>query len=62
MDARQIVNTYYAAWQQRAGDMSDVPLAPDFNFTGPVASFCDAAGFRAMAAKLRRVMSAPGER
>jgi ketosteroid isomerase-like protein len=51
MDARQIVNTYYAAWQERAGDMSDVPLAVDFTFTGPVASFDNAAGFRAMAAQ-----------
>ena len=51
MDPRQIVNTYYAAWQERAGDMSDVPLAADFTFTGPVASFDDAAGFRAMAAQ-----------
>jgi len=49
MDARQIVNTYYTAWQERAGDMSDVPLAADFIFTGPVASFDNAAGFRAMA-------------
>jgi hypothetical protein len=49
MDVQQIVNTYYAAWQKHAGDMSDVPLAADFNFTGPVASFSDAAGFRAMA-------------
>jgi len=51
MDARQIVNTYYTAWQERAGDMSDVPLATDFSFTGPVASFSDAAGFRSMAAQ-----------
>lgn len=51
MDARQIVNIYYAAWRERAGDMSGVPLAADFTFTGPVASFDDAAGFRAMAAQ-----------
>lgn len=51
MDTQKIVNTYYAAWRERAGDMSDVPLAADFNFTGPVASFSDAAGFRAMAAQ-----------
>jgi len=51
MDARQIVNTYYAAWQERAGDMSDVPLAADFTFTGPVATFDNAASFRAMAAQ-----------
>ena len=51
MDALQTVNTYYTAWQRRAGDMSAVPLADDFTFTGPVASFSDAAGFRAMAAQ-----------
>jgi ketosteroid isomerase-like protein len=51
MNARQIVDAYYTAWQQRGGDMSDVPLADDFNFTGPVASFTDAAGYRAMAAQ-----------
>ena len=49
MDPRQIVNLYYAAWQQRAGDMTGVPLADDFTFTGPVASFTDAAGYTAMA-------------
>jgi ketosteroid isomerase-like protein len=51
MDARRIVNTYYTAWKERAGDMSGVPLAVDFTFIGPVASFDDAAGFRAMAAQ-----------
>ena len=51
MDTLQSVNTYYAAWQLRAGDMSAVPLADDFRFTGPVASFTDATGFRAMAAQ-----------
>ena len=25
---------YYEAWQTRRGDMSDVPLAEDFRFTG----------------------------
>jgi ketosteroid isomerase-like protein len=49
VDPRQVVNLYYAAWQQRAGDMSGVPLADDFTFTGPVASFTDAAGYAAMA-------------
>ena len=44
-----LVDRYYAAWTDRAGDMSDVPLAEDFAFTGPVASFDTAAGFRAMA-------------
>jgi len=49
VDPRQIVNLYYAAWQQRAGDMTGVPLDDDFSFTGPVASFTDTAGYTAMA-------------
>ena len=49
MDARRIIDQYYAAWQQRAGDMTGVPLAPDFDFRGPVASFQDAATFSTMA-------------
>jgi len=49
MGTNRIVDAYYAAWQDHAGDMSGVPLAADFTFTGPVASFIDAAGFRAMA-------------
>jgi ketosteroid isomerase-like protein len=51
MDPRKIANLYYDAWIQRAGDMSDVPLADDFSFRGPVASFDDATGFREMAAQ-----------
>lgn len=51
MNALKIVNEYYAGWQQHAGDMSRVSLADNFHFTGPVASFTDAAGFRAMAAQ-----------
>lgn len=49
MDVREIANRYYDAWRLRAGDMSDVPLAEDLAFTGPVASFDTADGFRAMA-------------
>jgi hypothetical protein len=40
---------YYDAWQNKQGDFSDVPLADDFQFTGPVASFGSAEGYRAMA-------------
>jgi SnoaL-like domain len=50
MDPRTAVSLYYDAWKHKQGDMSDVPLADDFHYTGPVASFEDAAGFRAMAA------------
>src|ERR687895_1895018 len=49
MTAQEIVARYYDAWQNRAGDFSDVPLADDFRFTGPVASFDSADGYRAMA-------------
>jgi hypothetical protein len=51
MDAKTIANLYYDAWIHRAGDMTDVPLADDFTFRGPVASFDDAAGYRQMAAQ-----------
>jgi hypothetical protein len=50
MDPRTVAKLYYDAWKHKRGDMSDVPLADDLHYTGPVASFVDAAGFRAMAA------------
>jgi hypothetical protein len=49
MNPTETVNQYYDAWINRAGDMSDVPLAPNFSFRGPVANFDDAAGYRQMA-------------
>jgi ketosteroid isomerase-like protein len=49
MTAEQAVARYYDAWRTGRGDMSDVPLADDFQFLGPVASFQTADGFRAMA-------------
>jgi SnoaL-like protein len=49
MDPRTTANLYYDAWRTRAGDMAGVPLAEDFTFTGPVASFSHADDFRAMA-------------
>jgi hypothetical protein len=51
VDAVEIANKYYDAWRLHAGDMSEVPLAEDLVFTGPVASFQDAQGYRAMAAQ-----------
>jgi len=51
MDPTKIANLYYDAWINRGGDMSQVPLAPDFTFRGPVANFDDADGFRQMAAQ-----------
>jgi SnoaL-like domain len=49
MTAQQTVALYYDAWRNRRGDFSDVPLAEDFQFIGPVASFDSAAGYREMA-------------
>lgn len=49
MTAQQTVAHYYDAWENRRGDLSEVPLAEDFEFKGPVASFDSAEGFRAMA-------------
>jgi ketosteroid isomerase-like protein len=49
MSTLDTVTRYYDAWQHRGGDMTDVPLADDFTFIGPVASFDSAAGYRAMA-------------
>jgi ketosteroid isomerase-like protein len=49
MTARETVARYYDAWQTKRGDFTDVPLADDFRFTGPVASFDSADGYRGMA-------------
>jgi ketosteroid isomerase-like protein len=51
MSVLDVVARYYDAWQAGNGDFSAVPLAPDFAFTGPVASFQTAEGFRQMAAQ-----------
>jgi hypothetical protein len=57
VDALAIANLYYDAWKTKQGDMSDVPLADDLDYTGPVASFTDAAGFRAMAANAGQLVT-----
>ena len=57
MTAQQIVASYYDAWQSRQGDFSGVPLADDFRFTGPVASFDTADGYRAMAREAGRTVT-----
>src|SRR5258707_14187995 len=51
MSVLETVSSYYDAWISGKGDFSAVPLAPDFAFTGPVASFDSADGFREMAAQ-----------
>ena len=49
MSTAEAAQLYYDAWQHRRGDFSGVPLADDFEFTGPVASFDSADGYREMA-------------
>ena len=49
MTALHLAARYYDAWENKQGDLSDVPLAEDFRFVGPVASFETAGGYRAMA-------------
>jgi hypothetical protein len=39
MTVLETVALYYDAWQNKRGDFSEVPLADDFEFIGPVASF-----------------------
>jgi hypothetical protein len=55
--ALETVALYYDAWQNKHGDFSDVPLAENFAFTGPVASFDSADGYRAMAAEAGRTVT-----
>jgi ketosteroid isomerase-like protein len=51
MTVEEIARSYYEAWQERGGDFSEVPLAEDFEFRGPVASFTSAEGYRQMASQ-----------
>ena len=51
MTVLEVVALYYDAWQNKRGDFSEVPLADDFEFIGPVASFDNAEGYRTMAAE-----------
>jgi ketosteroid isomerase-like protein len=57
MTAQEIVDSYYEAWKNKGGDLSDVPLADDFAFNGPVGSFDSAAGYRAMAAEAGKAVT-----
>jgi hypothetical protein len=57
MTALETVALYYDAWQNRHGDFSEVPLADDFRYSGPVASFDSADGYRAMAAEAGRAVT-----
>jgi hypothetical protein len=55
--ARGVVARYYDAWQNKHGDFGEVPLAEDFHFVGPVASFDHAEGYRAMARQAGRTVT-----
>jgi SnoaL-like domain len=57
MTPLETVALYYDAWQNKQGDLTGVPLADDFAFTGPVASFDSADGYRAMAAEAGRAVT-----
>ena len=57
MTALETVALYYDAWMNRRGDFSEVPLADDFEFAGPVASFDSAEGYRAMAREAGRAVT-----
>ncbi len=57
MTAQETAAVYYDAWQNRQGDFSGVPLADDFRFSGPVASFESADGYRAMASEAGRAVT-----
>jgi hypothetical protein len=57
MTALETVALYYDAWQHKQGDFSDVPLADEFEFTGPIASFDSADGYRAMAGEAGRAVT-----
>ena len=57
MTAHETVARYYDAWQNRRGDMSEVPLADEFQFVGPVASFDTAEEYRAMASEAGKAIT-----
>ena len=57
MGPLDVAALYYDAWKHKQGDMTDVPLAEDFSYVGPIVSFDDAAGFRAMAANAGQLVT-----
>jgi len=46
---KEIADLYYNGWINKHGDLSEVPIADNFRFRGPVASFDSAEGYLAMA-------------
>jgi hypothetical protein len=61
MTAARAVAEYYEAWRNRRGDMSGVPLAADFRFLGPVATFETAEAYREMARQAGQAMGPEDE-
>ena len=57
MTAQKVIALYYEGWQNKQGDLGDVPLAEDFEFRGPVASFDNAEAYRAMAREAGRAVT-----
>ena len=57
MTVLETVSLYYDAWQNKHGNFNAVPLSDDFDFTGPVASFDSADGYRAMAREAGQVVT-----
>ena len=57
MTAQEIAAGYYDAWQTKSGDLTDVPLADDIQFSGPVASFDSGEGYRGMAREVGQAVT-----
>jgi hypothetical protein len=57
MTPLETVALYYDAWQNKHGDFGEVPLAEEFEFARPVATFDSAAGYRAMAAEAGKAVT-----
>ena len=57
MTAQKVIALYYEAWQNKQGDLGDAPLAEDFEFRWPVASFDNAEAYRAMAREAGRAVT-----
>ena len=57
MAPKEIADLYYQGWINKNGDLSEVPIAPNFRFRGPVASFDSAEGYRAMAREAGKMVT-----
>jgi len=57
VDPKEIADLYYQGWINKNGDLSEVPIAPNFRCRGPVASFDNAEGYRAMAREAGKMVT-----